>query len=238
MCFANAQILPSFKTSIHEKLHKAVTGNKKSLIFNLRSYCQYFQRRQTKPFEGCFIKAVFVFFCKTVPTFHFSYLLHPEGCHRGELCRAALQEDSNGPQRKGLALLLNNPVSAALGRVSGSSLQLPIATFLWWRNVIASSQNLSAPFLVSVIDVNFWVLEDLDVLRKQLGTTWMFTGVHGWHRGVSDLLLFYKQKWSPYFENIIFCLFFRCRALLKELLLIAFWKDEGATFSNPPINFL
>lgn len=61
-------------------------------------------------------KEVFVFFCKTV---HFSYLLHPEGCHRGELCRAALEEGSNGPQRKSLALLSNNPVSAALSRVSG-----------------------------------------------------------------------------------------------------------------------
>lgn len=38
----------------------------------------------------------------------------------------------------------------------GSSLQLPVATFLWWRNAIASSQNLPAPFLVSAADVNVW----------------------------------------------------------------------------------
>lgn len=32
--------------------------------------------------------------------FHFSYLLHLEGCHRGEVCSAVLQEGFSGPQRK------------------------------------------------------------------------------------------------------------------------------------------
>lgn len=129
MCFANAQILPSFHICNHEDQRTLFTKQNcdwewKSLIFYLKRYCQYFQRRQTKLFEGCF-QSGFVFFRKTVATFNFSYLLHPEGCHRGELCRAALQEDSNGPQRKSLALLLNNPVSAALGRVSGYRLLSP-----------------------------------------------------------------------------------------------------------------
>lgn len=70
-------------------------------------------------------RAIFGFFCKTLPSFHFSYLLHPEGCHRGKLCPAALQEDSDGPQRKTLALLLNNPVSAPLSSVSGYRLLSP-----------------------------------------------------------------------------------------------------------------
>lgn len=160
-------------------------------------------------------KAVFVFFCKTVPTFHFSYLLHPEGCHRGELCRAALQEDSNGPQRKSLALLLNNPVSAALSRVSGYHLLSP-----------ASNCNFS---VVEKRDSFF--SESLSAISRQCRrrqflssrgswhfkeTVWNYQDVHWctWltQRSVKSFIVPQRKKWSLHFENMIFCLFFRCRS--------------------------
>lgn len=52
--------------------------------------------------------------------FHFSYLLHLEGCHRGEVCSAALQEIFSGLHReKSLRLVLNSPVTMSLSSVWG-----------------------------------------------------------------------------------------------------------------------
>lgn len=48
--------------------------------------------------------------------FHFSYLLHLEGCHR-DVCSAALQEGFSGLQRKSLRLVLNSPVTMSLSCV-------------------------------------------------------------------------------------------------------------------------
>lgn len=221
----------AFMTRRERYTHKSVTGMENLWFSTWGATVDTSREDKQKRWRAGF-KALFLFFCTTVATFHFSYLLHPEGFHSGELCRAALQEDSTRPQRTSLALLLNNPVRLwAAAQAIISPLQLPIATFPWWRNAIAPSQNLSAPFLVSVAHVNFWALEDLDVLRKGFGTTAMFTGVHGWRRGVSHLLRFSKERHS-------FASFSEAGGCWIELLPISFWKDEGATFSNPAITLL
>lgn len=143
--------------------------------FQLEALLSILPEKTNKTVRGLFFKAVFVFFCKTVSTFQFSYLLHPEGCHRGELCRAALQEDSNGPQRKGLALLLNNPVSAALGRVSGYRLLSPASNCNF--TVVEKRDSFFSESLSAISRQCH--RHHFDVLRKQFRTTGMFTGVHG-----------------------------------------------------------
>lgn len=207
--------------------HKTVTGMENLWFSTWGATVDTYREDKQKHWRTGF-KALFVFFCTTVATFHSSYLLHPEGFHSRELRRAALQEDSTRPQRTSLALLLNNPVRLwAAAQAIISLLQLPIATFPWWRNAIAPSQNLSAPFLVSVAHVNFWALKDLDVLRKGFGTTGMFTGVHGWRRGVTSLTVLQRKTF--------FCLFFRSRGLLNRItphILLKRWGCNIFQSSN------
>lgn len=140
-------------------------------------------------------KAVFVFFCRTVPTYHFSYLLHPEGCHRGELCRAALQEGSSGPQRKSLALLLNNPVSAALSRVSDYRL-LSLASSCNFSVVEKCDSFFSEP--LSAISRQCRRCQFLSSWGSQhfKETVWNYRDVHGCPKELSNLFLFYKEKYD------------------------------------------
>lgn len=61
----------AFMTRRGRFTHKTVTGMEKSLIFNLRSDCRYFQRRQTEALEGWFSKSYLCFSAQQLPPFIF-----------------------------------------------------------------------------------------------------------------------------------------------------------------------
>lgn len=166
-------------------------------------------------------KAVFVFFCKAVPTFHFSYLLHPEGCHRGELCRAALQECSNGPQRKSLALLLNNPVRLwAVSQAIVSSLQLPIATFSVVEKRDSSFSEPLSTISRQCRRRQFLSSRESRHFKETVGNygyvhwcTWLP------QRSVTSFIVLQRKT--------LFLLFFRCRGLLNRITPHSLLKGWG-----------
>lgn len=246
MWFANIQILPSFHTCIHEEERTLLTQTtviaNENLWFSTWRAAVNTSRDDKQNRSRAVFKVLFGFFCKTFPTFHFSDLLHPEGFHRGELCRAALQEDSSGPQRKGLALLLSNPVSVALSRVSGYRLLAP-----------ASSCNFS---VVEKRDTFF--SEPLGAISRQCRrcqflssrgshhfkeTVWNYRDVRWcpWlmQRSVKSIIVLQRNKNDRFIlKTWAFASYSDAEGCWIELLPIAFWKDEGAAFSSPAINFL
>lgn len=71
---------------------------------------------EDKTNKQCFEKSMSIFQNKSAQLPHsvifhfFSYLLHLEGCHRGDVCRVVLQEGLSGLQRNTLRLVLNSLV--------------------------------------------------------------------------------------------------------------------------------
>lgn len=202
-------------------LHKTLIGNE-NLWFSTWGVSVNTSREDKQNRSRAVFKAVFVFF---FPTFHFSYLLHPEGCHGGELGRAALQEASNGPQRKGLALLLNNPVSAPLSRVSGYRLLAP-ASNCNFSVVKKRDSFFSEPLCTISRQCRRRQFLSSRGSRHFKETVWNHRDVHWctWLTQTSVKSFSVLQRKNDHLI-LIFCLVFRCRGLLNRIAqLPTKWK--------------
>lgn len=205
--------------------------NGKSLIFNLRSYCQYFQRRQTEALEGWFQSAICVFPHNSC---HLSFFLSaapwrlpqrraPQGGSAGRLHPSPEDQSGSAIEQS----------SKALSRGSGYHLPTP-----------ASNCNFS---VVEKRDSSF--SEPLSAISRQCRTRQFlssrgsrrFKGKSLEPRGCSMVYMAGAEESHLLrfsIERHSFASFSEAEGCWIELLPISFWKDEGATFSNPAITLL
>lgn len=178
------------------------------------SYCQLLQRRQSKRLQSwslCIFQHNSSHLHCYLPFFLSAAPWRPQRSSAGLLCRKAPQVSR---EKAWLCYwTVQEAQRWAESQAIVSSLQLPVATFLWWRNAIASSQNLPAPFLVSATDVNVWGIRE-DILKKPFGTK----------RTKTQKSCLQVYSVTPDFFNT------------QQVFL--FGKYGGATFYTPAINFL
>lgn len=129
-------------------MHSSRKEGKKTLENHWWSYCHNLQTRQTKQLQSCFQRSICIFQRWTVPTFtvifQLSYLLHPEG-HRGARRGCSAGRLHWSPEEKpGSAIEQSSKHSFGLClRLSAPPSSFQLQLFMWWRNTIASSPNLT-----------------------------------------------------------------------------------------------